>query len=215
MEKGIHVRIGVGRIYSTLDETFTSLDGSVVAADDSRELIYNYEWIECIDNVIHALIYRLHCRYALQRLSTFLKWNNIFDLLSGDGSQSQLSEHWYVRKPNQNVDSFCKIPWAGNQSVENIRNVIADRRWRQYHHLGRGHCIAVWFLAGHQCKSSSWLSPSTNKYLSTSRSCSVNYRSVYPAAKKQQSTDWFYLPPSYAGNYHPGSNRTISSKSGW
>lgn len=48
----------VGGIYPTLDEsleTFNPEDGSVVAADGSRETIYNYEWVECIDEVIHAL----------------------------------------------------------------------------------------------------------------------------------------------------------------
>jgi hypothetical protein len=36
-------------------ETFNPEDVSVVAADGSRETIYNYEWVECIDEVIHAL----------------------------------------------------------------------------------------------------------------------------------------------------------------
>ena len=47
-------------------ETFNPKDGSVVAADGSRETIYNFELVECIDEVIHALtgapIFRLYCR---------------------------------------------------------------------------------------------------------------------------------------------------------
>lgn len=76
----------VGGIYPTLDEsleTFNPEDGSVVAADGSRETIYNYEWVECIDEVIHALNGCTDIPVALQVGNDFCLFNLFSRFVSG------------------------------------------------------------------------------------------------------------------------------------
>ncbi|XP_062555858.1 ankyrin repeat and KH domain-containing protein mask-like isoform X3 [Armigeres subalbatus] len=92
----------VGGIYPTLDEsleTFNPEDGSVVAADGSRETIYNYEWVECIDEVIHALNGCTDIPVALQEMAANLSCQDI------DAYANLIG-----------MNSFCKNRWASNQS---------------------------------------------------------------------------------------------------
>ncbi|EDS35861.1 mitochondrial processing peptidase beta subunit [Culex quinquefasciatus] len=92
----------VGGIYPTLAQslgTFNPKDGLVVAVDGSRVAIYNYEWVECIDELIHALNGCTDIPIALQEMADILSCQDIYAYVNVIG-----------------INSFCKTRWADHRN---------------------------------------------------------------------------------------------------
>ena len=121
----------VGGMYPALDETletFHGEDGTATQAHGSRESMYNYEWVDSIDDVIHVLNGCPEIPMALH-VSTITS-------LRGKMTLAGLLAHTLIPYflPQQDMaanfgcqdidmyanliglNSFCKTRWAGNQN---------------------------------------------------------------------------------------------------